>query len=110
MIFRIKEEGLIHSERSFVLPARWDPEKVEFIVADANALPFRSGSFSCVASLNLIDKIAHPLGHIAEASRGGEHPECPVAHIRPVFVVRGGMRSRQWLGGVRRRQDLPGPG
>ncbi len=45
LVFRIKDEGLIHSERAFVLPPEWDSGRVEFIVADANALPFRSGIF-----------------------------------------------------------------
>ena len=67
--FRIKEEGLIHSEKSFFLPPEWDSAKVEFVVADAGALPFRSGSFGCVASLNVIDKTPGPSEIIKEACR-----------------------------------------
>ena len=99
LVFRIKEEGLIHSERSFVLPARWDPQKVEFIVADANALPFRAGSFSCVASLNLIDKIAHPLGHIAEACRAASIRNAQLLISDPFSWSEAVCAPDRWLGG-----------
>ena len=94
LTFRVREEGRIHSDRTFVLSPDLETEKVEFLVADATALPFRSGCFSCVASLNLIDKIAAP----APARAGGKPCGAPGrstdVDIRPVFVVRGGMRSR----------------
>jgi SAM-dependent methyltransferase len=98
--FRLKEEGRIHSERAFVLPARWDSSKVEFIVADAGALPFRSGSFSCVASLNLIDKIPHPLEHILEASRSARPSEAQLLISDPFSWSEAVCSPDRWLGGA----------
>jgi SAM-dependent methyltransferase/uncharacterized protein YbaR (Trm112 family) len=98
--FRIKEEGLIHSERTFVLPAHWDSRKVEFIVADINALPFRSGSFSCVVSLNLIDKIARPLGHVGEASRTARFAGAQLLISDPFSWSEQVCAPDRWLGGT----------
>ena len=100
LIFRIKEEGRIHSERAFVLPPEWDSGKVEFIVADANALPFRSGSFSCVASLNLIDKIAYPLEHIGEASRTARTRGAQLLISDPFSWSEAVCAPDRWLGGA----------
>ncbi|MEJ2642422.1 MAG: methyltransferase domain-containing protein, partial [Desulfosarcinaceae bacterium] len=47
----------------------WDVGEVEFIVADAMALPFRSRSFETVATLNLLEKVPDPLLHLKEINR-----------------------------------------
>ena len=99
LVFRIKEEGLIHSERTFVLPPEWDSSKVEFIVADANALPFRAQSFSCVASLNLIDKISHPLGHLLEAGRAARRRSAQLLISDPFSWSEAVCAPERWLGG-----------
>jgi hypothetical protein len=98
--FRLKQEGRIHSEKTFILPAQWDSSKVEFIVADAGALPFRSGSFNCVASLNLIDKIAHPLEHLGEASRIARHNEAQLLISDPFSWSEAVCTPDRWLGGA----------
>jgi SAM-dependent methyltransferase len=46
-----------------------DLDGVEFIVADAMALPFRSRSFETVATLNLLEKVPDPLLHLKEINR-----------------------------------------
>ncbi len=98
--FLLKEEGRIHSEKTFVLPARWDSNKVEFIVADAGALPFRSGSFNCVASLNLIDKIANPLEHIGEANRTARPRGAQLLIADPFSWSEAACDPDRWLGGA----------
>lgn len=98
--FQVKEEGRIHSERAFILPPQWDPVKVEFIVADANALPFRSGSFACVASLNLIDKIARPLEHISETSRTARPRDAQLLISDPFSWSEAVCAADRWLGGA----------
>jgi SAM-dependent methyltransferase len=98
--FQIKEEGGIHSARTFSLPARWDPDKVEFIVADAAALPFRSASFGCVVSLNLIDKIAGPLEHIGEADRVARPREAQLLLSDPFSWSETVCAPDRWLGGA----------
>jgi SAM-dependent methyltransferase/uncharacterized protein YbaR (Trm112 family) len=67
--FDLKEEGSLTEKRSIKLPEGWDHTKVEFIVADAQALPFRRHFFSQVASLNLVDKLPKPLHHLKEMNR-----------------------------------------
>ena len=98
--FRIREEGRIYSDRAFALPPWLDSEKVEFLVADAAALPFRSGCFSCVASLNLIDKIAHPLQHLREASRAARRVGAQLLVSDPFSWSEAVCDSQMWLGGV----------
>ncbi len=100
LIFRLKEEGRIHSDRGFVLPPEWDPGKVEFIVADVSALPFHSGSFACVASLNLIDKIPHPLQHLGEVSRAARPLGAQLLISDPFSWSEAVCTPDEWLGGV----------
>jgi len=100
LTFQVKEEGVIHSGRAFSLPERWDSNKVEFIVADAAALPFRSGSFGCVASLNLIDKIAFPLEHLDEASRAARPGRAQLLISDPFSWSEAICPSPRWLGGA----------
>lgn len=47
----------------------WALDGVEFIVADALALPFRSHIFSTVATLNILEKVPDPLLHLKEVNR-----------------------------------------
>jgi SAM-dependent methyltransferase len=47
----------------------WDLEGVEFVVADALALPFRSRRFATVATLNILEKVPDPLQHLKEVNR-----------------------------------------
>jgi len=98
--FLVKEEGRIHSERTFVLPAQWDSKKVEFLVADINALPFRSGSFSCVVSLNLIDKTACPFEHLGEASRTARPTDAQLLISDPFSWSEAICAPDKWLGGT----------
>jgi SAM-dependent methyltransferase/uncharacterized protein YbaR (Trm112 family) len=100
LVFRLREEGLIFSDRAFALPPHWDCEKVDFLVADASALPFRSGSFGCVASLNLIDKIPQPLRHIQEASRTAHRAGAQLLIADPFSWTEAVCPPENWLGGV----------
>jgi SAM-dependent methyltransferase len=47
----------------------WNLDSVDFIVADAMALPFRSRAFETVATLNLLEKVPDPLLHLKEINR-----------------------------------------
>ncbi|MHB8808601.1 MAG: methyltransferase domain-containing protein [Desulfobulbaceae bacterium] len=69
MTVPLKQEGNIFTETTLTLPPQWDSDRVEFIVADALALPFRAGSAASLASLNLIDKVPRPLRHLEEMNR-----------------------------------------
>lgn len=100
LTFRIKEEGLIHSEKSFYLPPEWNSAKVDFVAADAAALPFRSGSFGCVASLNVIDKIPRPLEHIKELCRTARTDNAQLLVSDPFSWSEQVCAPQKWLGGV----------
>lgn len=100
LTFGIKEEGLIRSERAFTLPPELDTSKLEFIVADAGALPFRSGTFDCVASLNLLDKVTGPLEHLSEASRAARRSGAQLLMSDPFSWSPAVCPPEKWIGGV----------
>lgn len=62
----LKDEGHIHRRETVELPESWPQSNMEFIVADALHLPFRTYTASITSSLNLIDKLPHPLLHLQE--------------------------------------------
>ena len=96
----IKEEGLLTREKRMQLPKRWSTEKVEFIVGDAQVLPFRSKTFSLLASLNLIDKVPLPLGHLEEMNRVARDSEAQFLLSDPFSWSSEIAREENWLGGT----------
>ncbi len=62
-------EGELMERHYFKIKPEWKTDKVEFIVADAERIPFKEGSFSCASSMNLIDRLKHPILHLKELSR-----------------------------------------
>jgi uncharacterized protein YbaR (Trm112 family) len=71
---KLPEEGLLTRQETLTFPEDWKTQNTEFIVGDAQALPFRSGLFSSVSSLNIVDKVPKPLTHLAEINRvAGAH-------------------------------------
>jgi SAM-dependent methyltransferase len=95
----LRQEGLLSREETVVLPAAWQTDKVEFIVADALALPFRSGLFSALASLNLIDKVPHPLKHLQEMNRVARDGAAELLLSDPFSWSTETAREEDWLGG-----------
>ncbi|EPR41628.1 Methyltransferase type 11 [Desulfovibrio sp. X2] len=65
----LTEQGRLTRPLKVVLPERLRHVRAEFVVADAMALPFRSGAFACAASLNLLDRLPRPLDHVRELDR-----------------------------------------
>jgi SAM-dependent methyltransferase/uncharacterized protein YbaR (Trm112 family) len=100
LAFRVREEGLIQSERGFSLPEAWNSSNVEFIVGDAHALPFRAASFSCIASLNLVDKIPRPLEHLREMNRLARIESCQILLSDPFSWSEQICPPEDWLGGT----------
>ncbi|MEL7638685.1 MAG: methyltransferase domain-containing protein [Solidesulfovibrio sp.] len=62
-------QGLRTTECSFALPGRLRRGGVEFLRADAMALPFRREVFGVAVSLNLVDKLPAPRRHLRECQR-----------------------------------------
>jgi SAM-dependent methyltransferase len=72
--FDLIVEGHLSEPRSCDFSPDYDFSRVEFIVADALALPFRRGDFATVAAINLLEKVPDPLKHLMEVNRVmGEH-------------------------------------
>lgn len=69
LVVPLKDEGLLGREATIRLPEKWRSEKVEFLVANALALPFKKKTFALFASLNLVDKVSSPIRHLQEMNR-----------------------------------------
>lgn len=95
----LPEEGQLVRETTLRLPAAWHGHNVEFLVADAQALPFRSSTFSCLASLNLVDKLPCPLRHLAEMDRVALSTGAQVLVSDPFSWSLETAEERHWLGG-----------
>ena len=96
----IKEEGRLTREKHIQLPEKWDTDKVEFIVGDAQVLPFRSRSFSSLASLNLVDKVPLPLVHLKEMNRIAQDSDAQFLFSDTFSWSSEVAREEDWLGGT----------
>jgi uncharacterized protein YbaR (Trm112 family) len=105
--FTLKEEGLLGREVVVRCPAHWQRERVEFIVADAQRLPFASHAATSLASLNLVDKVPQPYVHLAEMNRVAAQAGCQLLLSDPFSWSTEAAEVEQWLGG---RPDGPFPG
>ncbi len=97
--FSLKEEGHVARVVEFIMPEEWSSEKVDFIVADALALPFRSGSASSLASLNLVDKVPAPMKHLEEANRVTRNEQAQFLLSDPFSWSEDVAPQANWLGG-----------
>ncbi len=95
----LRQEGLLTREETVVLPEIWRADRVEFMVADALALPFRSKRFSTVAALNIVDKVPLPLKHLQEANRVAREHEARFVLSDPFSWSAEIAREEDWLGG-----------
>jgi SAM-dependent methyltransferase len=96
----IKEEGLLTREKRIQLPEKWSTDKVEFVVGDAQILPFRSRTFSSLATLNLVDKVPEPLRHLEELNRVARESEAQFLFSDPFSWSSEVAREENWLGGT----------
>lgn len=100
MKIQLKQEGRLTEEKTVALPETWDSDKVEFIVGDAQALPFKSRAFSSVASLNLVDKVPFPLRHLKEMNRVAKEKEAQFLFSDPFSWSEDVAKEEDWLGGT----------
>jgi len=105
--FTLKDEGLLGREVVIRCPAHWQRERVEFIVADAQRLPFATHAATSLASLNLVDKVPQPWVHLAEMNRVADRSGCQLLLSDPFSWSTEAAEMEQWLGG---RADGPFPG
>ncbi|HBD09898.1 MAG TPA: SAM-dependent methyltransferase [Syntrophobacteraceae bacterium] len=95
----LRQEGHLSREETLTLLEGWQTDRIEFIVADALALPFRSHSFSGLASLNIIDKVPLPLQHLRELNRVARASEAQLLFSDPFSWSTEAAREEDWLGG-----------
>jgi uncharacterized protein YbaR (Trm112 family) len=93
------QEGKMTREEIIILPGDWETGNIEFIVADALALPFCSGAFSSLSSLNLIDKVAVPIKHLTEMNRVAQKEEAQLLFSDPFSWSEEVAKEEDWLGG-----------
>ena len=96
----LPQEGHLAREVNIQLPETWDSRKVEFVVGDAQALPFKSKSFSSLASLNLIDKVPTPLKHLNEMNRVAREKHAQFLFSDPFSWSTEVASQEDWLGGT----------
>ena len=95
----LPQEGLLAREIDVHLPETWNSDKVEFIVGDAQALPFKSKTISSFASLNLIDKVPVPLRHLKEMNRIVKEKDAQFLFSDPFSWSTDVAKAEDWLGG-----------
>ena len=103
----LPEEGLLRRQVTLELPASWPTNNLDFIVADAQALPFRAGACRGLASLNMVDKLPQPLTHLQEMNRLAQpqgaqllfsDPFSWSTEVAPAAAWRGGSTSGPFAG------------
>lgn len=97
--FTLPLEGKLRERFSFELPPGWG-DNLEFVVADALALPFARGSFAAVSSLNLLDRVAHPLAHLYEMNRVARTAAARFLCADPFSWTTDAAPEERWLGGT----------
>jgi SAM-dependent methyltransferase len=96
------EEGELMGGGTIHLPETWSDSKVEFVVGDIQALPFRANLFASIASLNLVDKVPFPLLHLKEMNRVAKESGAQFLFSDPFSWSSDIARKEDWLGGMSR--------
>jgi len=103
------DEGSLTFETELQLPTDWDSRKVEFIVADALALPFASSCFNALTSLNVLDKVSVPIRHLMEMNRVATANKAQFILSDPFSWSEEVAAKDNWLGG-KENGDYSGKG
>lgn len=98
--FRLPLEGRLSERKTVVLPADWPRERCEFLVADAQALPFPRGTFHGGCSLNLVDKLPLPRRHLEELNRVTLPAGARLLFADPFSWSAAAAPAAEWLGGT----------
>ena len=93
--------GLVYDERSFKvdMPGR---DRVDFWACDAQALPFRKGTFAGATSLNVLDCVSSPPAHLQALGRV-LRPGAPAIVTTPYEWSEEATPLDAWLGGRSQR-------
>lgn len=99
MVVPLKDEGLLRREMTIRLPDDWRSDRVEFVVANALALPFRKKSMALFSSLNLVDKVPSPIQHLREMNRVTRDTQAQFLLSDPFSWSTEAAPVEEWLGG-----------
>jgi ubiquinone/menaquinone biosynthesis C-methylase UbiE len=99
LVVGLKDEGLLRREATIRLPDDWRSDRVEFVVANALALPFRQKSIGLFSSLNLVDKVPSPLTHLREMNRVTRDTGAQFLLSDPFSWSTEAAQVEEWLGG-----------
>lgn len=100
MTVALKDEGMLRSEATITLPPTWRRDRVEFVVANALALPFSRKSIAVFSSLNLVDKVPSPLAHLREMNRVTRDRQAQFLLSDPFSWSTEAAPAAEWLGGT----------
>lgn len=100
MTVPIKDEGMLRQKFTITLPPAWRRNRVEFVVANALALPFPAQSIAVFSSLNLVDKVPSPLAHLREMNRVTRHQQAQFLLADPFSWSSEAAPAAEWLGGT----------
>lgn len=100
LVISLKDEGFLRHEATVRLPEEWRSDRVEFVVANALALPFMRKSISLFSSLNLVDKVPSPIQHLQEMNRVTRDINAQFLLSDPFSWSTEAAPVDQWLGGV----------
>jgi len=99
LAFDLVIEGLITEKRSCEFDAAFNYDHVDFIVADALALPFPQRFFSTVTSINLLEKVSSPIGHLMDINRVLKEKESMFVFSDPFSWDESVLHPDHWLSG-----------
>jgi SAM-dependent methyltransferase/uncharacterized protein YbaR (Trm112 family) len=100
LTFDLIIEGLITEKRSCDFHPAWNYDRIDFIVADALALPFRKQAFATVTSINILEKVSRPLTHLMDVNRVMRKSKSMFVFSDPFSWDETFSDPRHWLGGV----------
>jgi len=100
LVVPLKDEGMLRREVTIRLPEEWRSDRVEFIVANAQALPLRHKSIALFSSLNLVDKVPSPLRHLREMNRVTRDAGAQLVLSDPFSWSTEAAPVEEWLGGT----------
>ena len=100
LVFDLITEGLIAERRVCDLDPAWNYAGVDFIVADALALPFPRGFFATVASVNILEKVSHPRRHLVDVDRVLRQENAMFVFADPFSWDQSVSPPELWLGGT----------
>ncbi len=92
-------EGRITQDHACDLDPAYRFDATEFIIADATALPFRSNLFTTAASINILEKVPHPMRHLEETNRVLEKTKANFIFSDPFTWDEAVSHPDLWIGG-----------